>query len=75
MYRTIQEEDDYQDMKYLEELNMRTKAMPYTSKQHKLFESAAHSKSIAKQFGIKQSQAKQMAAEGVKSSAKAKNKK
>lgn len=40
--------------------------MPYTSKQHKLFEAAANSKSVAKKSGIPQSTAKKMASEGVK---------
>lgn len=40
--------------------------MPYTEKQHRLFEAAAHSKSVAKRVGIPQSTAKKMASEGVK---------
>jgi hypothetical protein len=42
--------------------------MPYTPKQHRLFEAAAHNPSIAKQFGIPVKKAKEMAAEGVKKS-------
>lgn len=48
--------------------------MPYDQKQHRLFEAAAHDKSIAKQFGIPQTTAKKMAAEGVKASLKKKAK-
>lgn len=40
--------------------------MPYTSSQHRLFESAAHSPSVAKRVGIPQAQAAKMASEGVK---------
>lgn len=40
--------------------------MPYTLQQHKLFESAAHSPSIAKRVGIPQEKARMMASEGVK---------
>jgi hypothetical protein len=40
--------------------------MPYTLQQHKLFEAAAHDKSVAKRVGIPQEQAKKMASEGVK---------
>jgi len=39
---------------------------PYTEKQHKMFEMAAHDKSMAKRVGIPQEQAKKMASEGVK---------
>jgi hypothetical protein len=44
--------------------------MPYTKKQHKLFEAAAHSPTVAKRVGIPQAKAKKMAAEGVKRSEK-----
>lgn len=40
--------------------------MPYTAKQHRLFEAAAHNKSIAKKHGMTQAEAKRMASEGVK---------
>ena len=40
--------------------------MPYTSKQHRLFEAAAHDSKIAKRVGIPVEKAKQMASEGVK---------
>lgn len=40
--------------------------MPWTLQQHKLFEAAAHDKSIAKKVGIPQEQASKMASEGVK---------
>lgn len=40
--------------------------MPYTQKQHRLFQAAAHNPEIAKKVGIPQSKAKEMAAEGVK---------
>lgn len=43
--------------------------MPYTEKQHRLFEAAAHSKSVAKKTGIPQKEAKHLASEGVKKSA------
>jgi hypothetical protein len=39
--------------------------MPYSKQQHKLFEAAAHSASVAKQVGIPQEQAKKMASEGI----------
>ena len=48
--------------------------MPYTSKQHKLFEAAAHSKDVAKKVGIPQGKAQHMASEGVKPKAKIKQK-
>jgi hypothetical protein len=44
--------------------------MPYSKKQHGLFEAAAHSKEVAKKVGIPQGTAKKMAAEGVKKSDK-----
>ena len=40
--------------------------MPYTEKQHRLFQAAAHNKAIAKKHGMSQAKAKKMAAEGVK---------
>jgi hypothetical protein len=40
--------------------------MPYTEKQNRLFRAAAHDPSIAKKHGLSQSEAKKMAAEGVK---------
>ena len=40
--------------------------MPWTEKQHRLFEAAAHNPAVAKRVGIKQKDAKRMAAEGVK---------
>jgi len=40
--------------------------MPWTSKQHKLFEAAAHSPQVAKRVGIPVEKAKQMASEGIK---------
>jgi hypothetical protein len=40
--------------------------MPWTAKQHRLFEAAAHSSSIAKRVGIPQDKAAMMASEGVK---------
>ena len=40
--------------------------MPWTVKQHRLFEAAAHSGVVAKRVGIPQARAKKMAAEGVK---------
>lgn len=40
--------------------------MPYTEKQHRLFQAAAHNPAIAKKTGISQAEAKKMAAKGVK---------
>lgn len=40
--------------------------MPWTPSQHRLFEAAAHDPKIAKRKGIKQSDAKRMASEGIK---------
>lgn len=40
--------------------------MPWTPAQHRLFEAAAHSPSVAKRVGIPQEQASKMAKEGVK---------
>lgn len=44
--------------------------MPWTGKQHRLFEAAAHSPAVAKRVGIPQAKAAQMASEGVKKSSK-----
>lgn len=43
---------------------------PYTSKQHKLFEAAAHSPKVAKRVKIPMPTAKKMAKEGVKKRSK-----
>ena len=40
--------------------------MPWSDKQHRLFQAAAHNPAIAKSAGIPQGKARQMAAEGVK---------
>lgn len=40
--------------------------MPWTAKQHRLFEAAASSPEVAKRVGIPQQKAKQMASEGIK---------
>ena len=40
--------------------------MPYTAKQHALFEAAAHNPSIAKKHGMSQADARKMASEGIK---------
>lgn len=40
--------------------------MPYTEKQHRLFQAAAHNPAIAKKHGMSQAEAKKMAGEGVK---------
>jgi hypothetical protein len=40
--------------------------MPWTAKQHRLFEAAAHDPKVAKRVGIPQGKAAQMASEGVK---------
>jgi len=40
--------------------------MPWTPKQHRLFEAAAHNAAVAKRVGISQSRAGEMAAEGIK---------
>ena len=40
--------------------------MPWSSKQHRLFEAAAHSQEVAKRVGIPMAKAKQMASEGIK---------
>lgn len=39
--------------------------MPWTSKQHRLFEAAAHDPNVSKRVGIPQGQAQKMASEGV----------
>ena len=44
--------------------------MPWSLAQHRLFEAAAHSPSVAKRVGIPQEQAKKMASEGVKGKSK-----
>ena len=46
--------------------------MPWSPKQHRLFEAAAHSSAVAKRVGIPQGKASQMASEGIKSAAKPK---
>ena len=46
--------------------------MPYTKKQNRLFQAAAHNKDFAKKVGIPQAKAKKMADEGVKKPAKKK---
>jgi hypothetical protein len=40
--------------------------MPWTAKQHRLFEAAAKSSDVAKRVGIPQDKAAMMASEGVK---------
>ena len=40
--------------------------MPWTEKQNRLFQAAAHDPAVAKKVGIPQEKAKEMAAEGVK---------
>jgi hypothetical protein len=40
--------------------------MPWTAKQHRLFEAAAHNSAIAKRVGIPQNKAAAMASEGIK---------
>ncbi len=47
--------------------------MPWTPKQHRLFEAAAHDPSIAKKTGIKQEDASRMASEGIKEEPKKKS--
>jgi len=44
----------------------RKNKMPYTNKQHRLFEAAAHDPKVAKRVGIPQGTAQKMASEGVK---------
>ena len=45
--------------------------MPWSPKQHRLFEAAAHDPSVAKRVGIPVSKASSMASEGVKQKAQA----
>lgn len=45
--------------------------MPWTAKQHRLFEAAAHDPAVAKRVGIPQAKAAEMAHEGVKKIASA----
>lgn len=40
--------------------------MPYTPKQHRLFEAAANNPAVAKRVGIPQDKAAKMASEGIK---------
>ena len=40
--------------------------MPWSPKQHRLFEAAAHNPAVAKRVGIPQQKAAQMASEGIK---------
>ena len=42
--------------------------MPWSPKQHRLFEAAAHSPAIAQKYGIPQQKAATMASEGIKPS-------
>jgi hypothetical protein len=49
--------------------------MPWTPKQHNLFQAAAHNPAIAKSSGIAQADAARMAAEGIKSSSAQETKK
>lgn len=46
--------------------------MPWSAKQHRLFEAAAHSPAVAQRVGIPQQKAQQMASEGVKKDSRAK---
>lgn len=43
-----------------------TPPMPYTAKQNRLFQAAAHDPAVAKRVGIAQADAKRMVSEGVK---------
>lgn len=43
--------------------------MPWSPKQHRLFEAAAHSPAVSKRAGIPQATAAQMASEGIKQKA------
>ena len=45
--------------------------MPWTAKQHRLFQAAAHDPAVAKRVGISQSKAREMASEGIKKVSKA----
>jgi len=49
------------------EKHMIALAMPWSPKQHRLFEAAAHSPAVAKRVGIPVAKASQMAGEGIKS--------
>jgi len=40
--------------------------MPWSPKQHRLFEAAAHNPAVAKRVGIPQAKAAEMASEGIK---------
>jgi len=40
--------------------------MPWTLKQHRLFQAAAHNPEIARKHGISQQDARRMASEGIK---------
>lgn len=42
--------------------------MPWSPAQHRLFEAAAHSPSVAKRVGIPQAKAAELASEGIKDS-------
>lgn len=44
--------------------------MPWSPKQHRLFEAAAHNPAVAKRVGIPTAQAAKMASEGVKPKSK-----
>jgi hypothetical protein len=44
-------------------------AIPWSSKQHRLFEAAAHNPQVAARVGIPQQKAAQMASEGIKRTA------
>lgn len=44
--------------------------MPWSAKQHRLFEAAAHNPAVAQKVGIPQGKAAQMASEGIKPGAK-----
>lgn len=46
------------------------KIIPWSAKQHRLFEAAAHNPAVAKRVGIPQGQASKMASEGIKPSGK-----
>lgn len=46
--------------------------MPWSPAQHRLFEAAAHSSTVAKRTGIPQAKAASMASEGIKPEAKKK---
>ena len=46
--------------------------MPWSPAQHRLFEAAAHSPSVAKRVGIPQAKAAGMASEGIKAASKQK---